>query len=215
MATRRPAYVLFDLGNVLVHIHPGAFLQTLGISTPEERTYYQPRIIDTARKYERGEESTEQFMTRLDVLFNSPGDVRGRDQDGMKVLTSADFRRAMLAVIGQPIPGMEELVHRVAATVPLGLLSNTNPIHFDHCMETLRVLQIIPSYFLSYKLKSFKPEPRIFEQVLEILQLVPGDVLYIDDLPENVEAARAVGFDGCLFKGPRQLEMRLSELQLI
>jgi HAD superfamily hydrolase (TIGR01509 family) len=215
MAARQPAYVLFDLGNVLVHIHPGAFLQMLGISTPEDKTYYQPRIIDIARKYERGDESTEQFMARLDLLFNSPDNGRRRDRDAKKILTSSDFRRAMLAVIGQPIVGMDELVQRVAATVPLGLLSNTNPIHFDFCLETLRVLQLIPSHFLSYELKSFKPESKIFERVREILKLNPGDVLYVDDLPENVEAASAIGFAGYLFEGPKQLEQHLSTLQLI
>jgi putative hydrolase of the HAD superfamily len=200
---------------VLVHIHPGAFLESLGVSSPEDKLYYQPRIIDIARKYERGDESTEQFLTRLDALFNLRDSEPGHDQAGRRVLTRADFQRAMLAVIGQPVIGMEELVRRVAATAPLGLLSNTNPIHFDFCLETLQVLQFIPSHFLSYKLRSFKPEPRIFEQVLEILQRKPDDVLYIDDLPENVEAARAIGFNGCHFDGPRQLEVQLSDLQLI
>jgi putative hydrolase of the HAD superfamily len=121
----------------------------------------------------------------------------------------------MLSIIGRPIVGMEELARHLGARVPLGLLSNTNPMHFDACMDDLAVLQVIPSHFLSYRLKSLKPEPGIFEKAIQLLQLDPGDVLYIDDLDENVEAARRVGLNGYLFAGEQELKRRLSDLELI
>jgi len=110
---------------------------------------------------------------------------------------------------------MEELVRSLAPKVPLGLLSNTNPLHFDACMENLRVLRFIPSHFLSYRLRSLKPGPGIFEQTIDLLQLDPHDVLYIDDIPENIEAAERAGLNGYLFVGHEKLAERLSELALV
>jgi HAD superfamily hydrolase (TIGR01509 family) len=215
MASSRPAFVIFDLGNVLVHIHPEAFLRTLGIDTPENRRYYQKSVIDIVKAYERGDDSTEQFLDRLGVLFNAHDAAQQHIRRHRRVFSRDDFCRAMLSIIGRPMVGMEELVRGLEATVPLGLLSNTNPMHFDACMDDLAVLQVIPSHFLSYRLKSLKPEPGIFENAIELLQLDPGDVLYIDDLHENVEAARRVGLNGYLFVGEQELKRRLSDLNLI
>ena len=214
MSVSQPAFVIFDLGNVLAYIHPEAFLQTLGIDSPENRRIYQKRVIEIVKTYERGEDSTEKFLDNLDRLFNvsESGAVH---QSGIRRHSRDDFRRAMLSIIGRPVPGMEELVRSLAPKVPLGLLSNTNPLHFDACMENLRVLRFIPSHFLSYRLRSLKPEASIFEQTIDLLQLDPHDVLYIDDIPENIEAADRAGLRGHLFVGHEKLAARLSELALV
>jgi len=214
MGSSRPAFVIFDLGNVLVHIHPEAFLQTLGIDTPENRRYYQKSVINIVKAYERGDDSTDQFLDHLGVLFNAHDAAQQHIRGHRRVFSRDDFCRAMLSIIGRPIVGMEELVRNLGARVPLGLLSNTNPLHFDACMDDLAVLQVIPSHFLSYRLKSLKPEPGIFEKAIELLKLDPGDIFYIDDLHENVEAARRVGLNGYLFVGEQELKRRLSDLGL-
>jgi HAD superfamily hydrolase (TIGR01509 family) len=213
MNSVQPAFVIFDLGNVLVHIHPEAFLQSLGIDTPENRRAYQPRVVDIVRRYERGEETTETFLGNLERLFNTPAAAQPRsDQPAWH--TREDLRRAMLSIIGLPIPGMNDLVRNLGTKVPIGLLSNTNPLHFDACLENLVVLQYIPAHFLSYRLKSLKPDPGIFQQAIELLQRDPREVLYIDDILENVEAARTTGLNGYHFVSHDQLKAHLTVLGL-
>ena len=51
MIQRPPSFILFDLGNVLAHIHPIAFLQSLSINTPENRMYYKSSITEIAKRY--------------------------------------------------------------------------------------------------------------------------------------------------------------------
>jgi len=214
VTTRQPSFVLFDLGNVLVSIHPEAFLQVLGIDTPENRRFYQSYVNDIVRAYERGAESTDQFFDRLDRLFNAREGGLPR-HGNPKVFSQEDLRRAMLAVIGRPIAGMEDIVRRVSSIVPVGLLSNTNPLHYNSCLETVKCLRYIPTHFLSFKLKSLKPDPSIYRQVIQELRLPPADVLYIDDVPQNVEGARAVGITCHVFDGREPLVRRLGELQVI
>ncbi len=213
MSIVQPAYVMFDLGNVLVHIHPEAFLQTLGIDTPENRRAYQKKVIDIVKRYECGEETTDKFLENLDTLFNVSGAAKPR-LDHNSLYSREDFRRAMLSIIGQPVSEMEELVRTLSAKVPLGLLSNTNPLHFDACLEHLAALQFIPAHFLSYRLKSLKPDSAIFRQVLDLLQRDPREVLYIDDMLENVEAALQSGFNAYHFLGYDQLKNHLASYGL-
>jgi putative hydrolase of the HAD superfamily len=213
MTDRRPSFVLFDLGNVLVHIHPEAFLQVLGIDTPENRRFYQPFVNTVVLEYERGDTSTEEFLGRLEILFNAREGEHSRHAR-QRPIARDELRKAMLAVIGRPVSGMEGLVRRVATNVRVGLLSNTNPLHFDSCVAELPTLRFIPTRFLSYQLKSLKPDPTIFRKVTALLMLDPSDIIYIDDMPVNIESARSVGLTSLLFEGPEVLERHLSELRL-
>jgi HAD superfamily hydrolase (TIGR01509 family) len=210
---QRPSFVLFDLGNVLVHISPEAFLQRLGLDTPDRRRFYQAHINEIVRQYECGNESTDQFLSRLELLLNGKkGEIANGERK--RAIHRDEVRNAMHAVIGKPVEGMLELVTGLSGAVPLGLLSNTNPLHFDWSMEHLPVLRHISSLFLSYRLRSLKPDPRIFEQVLTSLQVAPGSILYIDDMPENVQAGKNAGLNSHLFRGRDGLEQELRRLGL-
>jgi HAD superfamily hydrolase (TIGR01509 family) len=211
----RPSYVIFDLGNVLVHIEPAAFLRTLSIDTPENREYYRPKIIDIVKRYERGDDSTEVYFANLDSLFNGRASMLQHHHAGKDHFSLNDFRNATLSIIGEPVVGMETIVRQVGTSATLGLLSNTNPVHFEYCLQTFRVVQFIPNHFLSYKLKAFKPEPEIFARVIEQISFPPGEILYVDDLAENVEAARTAGLMAHQFVDTRNTEQLLSDLQLI
>lgn len=215
MASPRPKFVLFDLGNVLVHIDPASFLRSLGIDSEENQRSCRPWVTGIMKRYEHGDDSTEEHLARLDALFNSPESKLQHNHGGNRLFTSEEFRNAMLTVIGRPVAGMEELVQRVAASVQVGLLSNTNPLHYEWCLNNLPVLEFIFFHFLSYKLRSLKPERAIFNMIVKLLQVHPNEILYIDDLPDNVEAARAVGFGVHLFVGRDELEQQLKQLALL
>lgn len=216
MAARKPSFILFDLGNVLVYIHPEAFLQTLGIDSPENRREYQPLVIEIVRRYERGDDSTDEFLDRMDALFNRG---RGTSEEGQRVSTKKfsreELKLAMLRVVGKPVEGMEDLVRRVASRVSVGLLSNTNPLHFEVACADLGALHHIPQYFLSYKLRALKPEPLIFERVLGQLSVDPAEVLYIDDIGENLQAAAQLGVAGHLYRERSTLDKELRDRSLI
>ena len=47
--------------------------------------------------------------------------------------------------------------------------------------------------FLSYKLHMVKPDAQIFQHLISETGIVPQETLYIDDLPDNIEAGKAVG----------------------
>jgi HAD superfamily hydrolase (TIGR01509 family) len=215
VAQRRPSFVIFDLGNVLVHIEPAAFLRSLSIDTPANREYYKSKIIDIVKRYERGDDSTDVYFANLDKLFNDRGSMEQHHRGGKDHFSLNEFRSATLSIIGAPVEGMEEIVRRVGASAHLGLLSNTNPIHFNYCLQTFRVLQLIPAHFLSYQLNAFKPEPEIFARVIERISFPPGEILYIDDLVENIEAARSAGLMAHQFVGLKDTEELLSDLKLI
>ena len=210
--SRKLKLVLFDLGNVLVYIHPEAFLQTLGIDTPGNRQYYHPSVVEIVKRYERGDDGTEQYLDQLEVLLNGRG---APHNPAGKKFSRDELTRAMLTVIGQPVAGMEDLVRRVGQSAQVGLLSNTNPLHYEFCQSNFPVLRLIPLHLLSFQLRSLKPEPAIFERVLQRVRITAADILYIDDLEENLRAAEEAGFTSHLFRDRSQLQAVLRDLTLI
>jgi len=64
----------------------------------------------------------------------------------------------------------------------------------------------------SHEVGYLKPDPRIYRLACEQLAVSPDDVVFVDDLDANVEAARAVGMTGIVFADNDQVLSELAEL---
>ncbi|WP_424494382.1 HAD family hydrolase [Salinimicrobium sp. GXAS 041] len=77
------------------------------------------------------------------------------------------------------------------------LLSNTNHIHIDWVKENVEFFEdfknCFDAFYLSQEINLRKPEPSIYQYVLEKHNLKPEDVLFIDDTKENTDAAEELG----------------------
>ncbi|MCL5436413.1 MAG: HAD family phosphatase [Candidatus Dependentiae bacterium] len=62
--------------------------------------------------------------------------------------------------------------------------------------------------FFSFDAGSVKPEPKIYEKFFNQFGLVPGECLFIDDKPKNIEASEQAGMPGIVYV-PGKLEAEL------
>lgn len=95
------------------------------------------------------------------------------------------------------------------------ILSNTNDIHWSFIRERYRhVLEAFDHALASHELRVEKPDPEIYRCVIRHSGRAPEEHLFIDDIAENVEGARAVGMDAILHTGAERLwrELRAREL---
>ncbi len=60
-----------------------------------------------------------------------------------------------------------------------------------------------------------KPDPRIFEHLLERFGIEPAKALFIDDSPANIDAATALGFRTIQFADATALRRELARLGLL
>jgi FMN phosphatase YigB (HAD superfamily) len=56
-----------------------------------------------------------------------------------------------------------------------------------------------------------KPEPEIFLQTLAGMGEEPGDVLFLDDREENIDAARALGIQSIHYSSPEQAQCEIDQ----
>ena len=66
----------------------------------------------------------------------------------------------------------------------------------------------------SYQLRVTKPDAAIYHYVLEKLGTLPGETLFIDDRPANVDAAIALGMKGVVFSTVEKLRADLVAMGL-
>jgi glucose-1-phosphatase len=88
---------------------------------------------------------------------------------------------------------------------PVYLLSNTNELHFSYIMERYPIVHSLDEWILSYEVGAKKPKQKIFDTIFEKVDIVRGEVLYIDDVPEYVEAAKTYGLQGLVFKNAKDI----------
>lgn len=59
-----------------------------------------------------------------------------------------------------------------------------------------------------------KPQPEIYQSLLETHQLLAKETVFLDDMPYNVEGAREVGIEAIQFKHAEQCECKLKAMGL-
>jgi FMN phosphatase YigB (HAD superfamily) len=109
---------------------------------------------------------------------------------------------------------VSELIRSFKGKKKLGLLSNTNPLHFDYAVSTYPVLRLFDQWILSHEVGFKKPAVEIFLKAMEWASVPPTEVLFIDDIKEHVEAAALLGMWAIHFTSAQQLVRELTRYRL-
>ena len=186
---------VFDLGNVILPFEHRQIVvkllkRTRGkiVPSPHELFSFMFDMEDGfINPYEEGLMSSVEFFTTV------------RDRYELD-LTFEEFKNIWNPIF-QSDPDMEEAVQYLKRKgLPLFLLSNTNELHFAHIIKNYPVVHSFDEWILSFEVGAKKPKKRIFEVVTERMDVNPGEVFYVDDVAGNVDAAKACGFQGMVFK---------------
>jgi putative hydrolase of the HAD superfamily len=87
-----------------------------------------------------------------------------------------------------------------AAGKRVGILSNELELFYGRdTMDRLDILKTMDSLVDATHTHILKPNPRAYELGCEALGLSPGEVVFVDDQPRNIEGARLAGIDAVQF----------------
>jgi glucose-1-phosphatase len=188
---------LFDLGGVIVDLNSDlcfkSFAKLFNLPVPE----IQEIIASNGSflKYELGLSSSRQFFH--DIL--SEFKIKVEYNDLCKTLNTM-----ILGIPNERIRLIEKLKNK---RISVACLSNINAIHMDRIDEILMksssysgLKDLMDLCFLSNEMGLKKPDIRAFHKVLEITGTIPEEILYFDDLEENVMTARSLGIQSHLVR---------------
>jgi putative hydrolase of the HAD superfamily len=105
-----------------------------------------------------------------------------------------------------------KVIEEVKKNYKILLLSNSNEIHYDLYVRDLQLRfgyrefdELFDKAYFSFDLHLAKPDPDIYEFVMYQHKLKPEETLLIDDRPDNIEAARSLGWKTYHLQAPQRI----------
>lgn len=184
-----PTWFLFDLGNTLIKLAYERVIENIRRDAPMSRDALIELLEQPGgyRDMERGAVSFWEFYEFMCDKAGYRGSIR-------------DFHGVWSDFFDGTINGAELLLDRVRAKYRVAFLSNSNEVHAELIPKQFASLFRRDDRFIfSHRFKVAKPDPEIFRRALEVLGALPQHVVFIDDLLENVAAARTIGMIGYQF----------------
>jgi putative hydrolase of the HAD superfamily len=181
--------VIWDFGGVLTSSPFEAFARfevEHGLPTDIIRRTNAANHWENAwAKFERAEVDIETFDELFAVESLALGaEVRGKD---VLPLLSGDLR-----------PEMVEALKRVKAKLKTGCITNNLPANAigslgGRSLYVAEVMALFDHVIESAKIGLRKPDPRIYQMMIEALAADPRNCVYLDDLGVNLKPARDMG----------------------
>ncbi len=176
--------ILFDLGRVLVDYDHQATVAAIVDQSTADLAAVEQLMRTHATALGIGDLSAEEFYELLVREGGFEGDFATFIE---RYATGIQRNEAALAYA-------VALQQRPDVTV--AVISNTNDAHVRWLDEQVPELIQLDLVIMSNEVALHKPDPAIFELALELLNVLPGQAIFIDDIAENVAAAQALGLAG-------------------
>lgn len=181
--------VLFDLYGVVMRVQSAeaiaAIERAAGFGGPQ---LWEP-FWSLRAPYDHGRQTGRQYWAAVAA-------AAGRSIADPDAVIAAE-----VAGWSRPDPEMVDYVRELARRCPVGVLSDVPMDVIEMLEHDQPWIAELPSATLSGRVGTGKPDPAVFRAAIDGLGLAPGDVLFTDDRPGNVEAARRLGLKGVVFTG--------------
>jgi 2-haloacid dehalogenase len=196
--------VIFDLGNVLIAWDPRRLYRQL-FDDEAQMEWFLREVCSSAwnEQQDAGRPWTE--ATAL---------LRGEFPQHADLI-DAYHERWEETLVGAMEESVAILALLKARGVRLLALTNWSQETFPIARQRFDFLQWFEGIVVSGEERLIKPDPRIYQRLLERYAVDPARALYIDDSARNVAAAEALGMRGWWFRDAGGLHQRLVELGLL
>jgi 2-haloacid dehalogenase len=196
--------VIFDVGAVLVDWNPHYLYSKL---LPDEAA-----ILDFLE--EVGFAEWNRALDRGGLWGDAVIELSGRFPHRRELIEAAHLR--WQEMLSGAIDGTVAILERLAEKeTPLYAITNYSSEKWIETADRFPFLRLFRDVVVSGDEQLLKPDPAIFHLCLQRNRLIAEDCIFIDDVPANVEGAKAVGIHAILFESPEKLEDDLTRLGIL
>lgn len=199
-----PKFLYFDLGNVLLNFCNQRMVRQMAEVAGVEERAIRAALFPTGTErdaqwlFEAGHLTPKEFYDWVCWATRSRPD-------------RAELEHAYSDIFDAIDASLELVTQLAAAGHRLGILSNTNALHWRFVTDGRypAVNKAFELYVTSFDAISMKPDSMIYDHASQRAGLPPQELFFVDDKPENVAGARAAGFDAAPFISTEQLAQDL------
>jgi putative hydrolase of the HAD superfamily len=198
--------VVFDYGKVICFPPPESVMDELAALAGLERKIMEPLVWSRRGEYDRG------LFTGPDYYRALLGSRGIRADDGVLERMAAIDLQSWARINPGTVALMEDIKK---AGLKLGILSNMPRDFLDLARKTLPLFKLPDVGIFSCELGFIKPEDAIYYALVESFGCHPGQLVFFDDMPENVERASSLGINAFVWRDPDTARKHLEQLGLV
>ena len=197
--------VVFDLGGVLIDWNPRHLYRKLFAGDEAAMEHFLGHVC-TPHWNERQDAGRTFAEAEAELIRVHP------DKADLIRAWRLRFTEMIPDAIGGTVAVMERLKAR---DVPMYALSNWSRETFPSQRHRFPFLGWFKGIVLSGEEGLIKPDPRIYQLLLQRYGVAAGQAVFVDDNPGNAKAAQALGIHGIHFKSSGALAEELTALGLL
>lgn len=196
--------IIFDLGGVLIKWDPRNLYRKI-FSDESEMNYFLENIctMDWNEQQDAGRTWEEATQVLAPHFPKYKAEIQAYSQRWEEMLMG-------------PINGTVDILKKLKLENKHQIVALTNWSRetFPIALERYDFLQLFEGILVSGDEMMKKPDPKIYELILERYNIQADQSIFIDDSLKNVKAAREVGIHAIHFQSPQQLQEALKEYKI-
>jgi len=196
--------IIFDFGNVLIEWDPRFVYQRFFPNNPDgmERFLREVNFTDWNLQQDKG----RPFVEGVAVL--------SQQFPHYSHLIQA-YHAHWIDSVGEPVAGTVHILKQLKrAGYPIYGLSNFSAETFPYIREKHNFFDLLDDMVISGEVGYVKPQPEIYQILLDKIRRPAAECLFIDDALPNISQAQRMGFTVVHFQSPEQLEASLRDLRI-
>jgi putative hydrolase of the HAD superfamily len=196
--------IVFDLGGVVFDWRPDKIIHRV-FTDPMTRKLVKAQIFEHVDWVE---------LDRGTITFDQAV-VRGASRTGLPAKSIEKLLNEVPPSL-TPIQGTIDLIRSIRdSDNRFFVLSNMHIASISHLEEQYDIWEMFDGIVISSRIERVKPEPGIYEYLLNTYKLEPAETVFIDDMRENLEAASLQGIQTIHFVDSVQCRQALVNLDCI
>ncbi|RTZ94786.1 MAG: HAD family phosphatase [Deltaproteobacteria bacterium] len=195
--------ILFDLGGVLIELSGIQQMLDWSRDSLSENDLWRRWLSSPAvRDFESGRSSPDRFAREMIVEFNLS-------------VSATRFLYAFTRWTKGLYAGADVMLKSLSERYALGILSNTNALHWHRFETEMNFLGYFDFVYPSHLTGYLKPDRETFQYVAKACGYQPGRILFLDDNTLNTDSAKSTGFNACRVSGVPDVLRQLTAMNLI
>jgi putative hydrolase of the HAD superfamily len=201
--------ILWDVGGVLLtngwdRRQREAVLPRFGLDGREAEAEFERRHAEANDAWEKDEMSVDEYLRH--TVFYEP-----------RAFSQADFLEAIRGESQVLEDSAVGILRQISASEEyvLATVNNESRALNEYRLAQFDLLDEFDGFFSSCYLGLRKPDRRIYQIALDVLQRDPEETVFIDDRAENVAAAATLGMHGIRYEGSARLAEELARLGVV
>lgn len=130
-------------------------------------------------------------------------------------LSFQSFHELWLQPYSAPMTDFASLLEELGGQSRLVLLSNVDRYYFEAIRRLHPELRHFAAQLVSYEMGFSKPSARAFHAALHAAEALAQECFFLDDKPENIDAARSLGIRGHVFTTTHACRATLARIGLL